>query len=292
MTLDASLTITSATVFMAALGGILAVLLVLANKRLYVYEDPRIEEVEDLLPKANCGACGQPGCRAFAEGLVKGDFQPSQCTANSEDNNQMIADSLGVAMSAQEKRLPRLACAGGNHVAWLRARYKGIDGCRAANIVAGGGKGCSWGCLGLGDCSHACTFDAISMDSNGLPVIDEDKCTACGDCVDACPRFLFSIHPVSHKLWVACKNLEHGEKAEADCDVACNACTRCVADAATGLIAMTNNLATIDYSKNDQASRDAIQRCPTGAIVWIENGDVMKGEAARKVIRKDPLKAA
>ncbi len=290
--MDASLTITSATVFMAALGGLLAVLLVLANKRLYVYEDPRIEEVENLLPSANCGACGQPGCHAFAEGLVEGKFSPSQCTANSADMNGLIATTLGVGMGSQEKKLARLACAGGNHVAWQRARYKGLDGCRAADIVAGGGKGCSWGCLGMADCSHACTFDAIYMDDNGLPVVDEEKCTGCGDCVDACPRNLFSIHPESHKLWVACKNLEHGEAAEADCDVACNACTRCVADAPAGAIAMTHNLATIDYSKNDKLTRAATERCPTGAIVWLEKGKVKKGEAARKVLRKDALPVA
>lgn len=288
--LDTSLIITSATGFMAVLGGLLAILLIVANRRFYVYEDPRIDEVEDLLPRANCGACGSPGCRAFAEGLVAGDFEPAQCTANSSELNKEIADKLGVTLSVQEKRLPRLACAGGSHVAWLRAEYQGLEGCRAADLVAGGGKGCNWGCLGQGDCVHICKFDAIYLDDNGLPQIDAEKCTACGDCVDACPRYLLSIHPESHQLWMACKNEEFGDKAEAHCDVACTACGRCVMDAAEGLIAISNNLATIDYSRNVSADKSAIDRCPTGAIVWLDKDDsIRKGKNAKQVIRKEAL---
>ena len=288
--MESSLIISSATAFMALLGGALAVLLIVANQRFYVYEDPRIEEVENLLPRANCGACGSPGCRAFAEGLVTGEYEPGQCTANSSELNKQIASRLGVALNVQEQRLPRLACAGGSHVAWLRARYDGMEGCRAADMVSGGGKGCSWGCLGQGDCVHSCQFDAIKLDSNGLPHIDAEKCTACGDCIDACPRFLFSLHPVSHQLWVACNNKEFGDKAEAQCGVACTACGRCEMDAAKGLIAISNNLATVDYSMNPKAERKAIERCPTGAIVWLDKDDhIHKGKKARKVIRRDAL---
>ena len=288
--LDTSLIITSATGFMAVLGGLLAIMLVVANRRFYVYEDPRIDEVEDLLPKANCGACGSPGCRAFAEGLVAGTYEPAQCTANSSELNKEIAGKLGVALNTQEQRLPRVACAGGSHVAWHRAEYQGLEGCRAADLVAGGGKGCNWSCLGQGDCVHVCQFDAIYLDRNGLPRIDAEKCTACGDCIDACPRYLLSIQPVSRRLWVACNNKEFGDKAESDCGVACTACGRCAMDAEKGLIAMTDNLATIDYSLNAKAEKTAIERCPTGAIVWFEKDDsARKGKNAKKVIRKEAL---
>jgi heterodisulfide reductase subunit A-like polyferredoxin len=104
-----------------------------------------------------------------------------------------------------EKRVARLACAGGKHVAKMRAKYAGLSSCRAATVAGGGGKSCSWGCLGLGDCADVCDFDAITMDSHGLPVVDLVKCTACGDCVDICPKNLFSIHGVTHKLWMACR---------------------------------------------------------------------------------------
>lgn len=274
--------------FMAALGLILATVLVIANRRLYVYEDPKIDVVEDMLPHANCGACGTAGCRVFAEELVSGDMQPGACTVNSAEMNQQIASFLGVELGSQEQRVARLACAGGNNVARRHGDYQGVESCRAATLVAGGGKGCVWGCLGLGDCEQVCDFDAIIMDAHDLPQVIDDKCTACGDCVDICPRDLFSLQAVSHKLWVACKNLEKGEAAEAECAVACNGCGRCALDAPGDLITIDHHLAVIDYTKNALASRIAIERCPTGAIVWLEGG-VQKGHEAFKVIRKEPL---
>jgi Fe-S-cluster-containing hydrogenase component 2 len=127
------------------------------------------------------------------------------------------------------------------------------------------------------------------MSRNGLPQVNTDMCTACGDCVDICPKKLFEIHPVSHRLWVACKNQEFGDAAEKWCEVACTACERCAMDAPEGLIQIRNNLSTIDYSKNALASPIAIQRCPTGAIVWLDDAGVQKGKNAKKVIRKEAL---
>jgi Na+-translocating ferredoxin:NAD+ oxidoreductase RNF subunit RnfB len=291
--MDALTNIGIAAVFMALLGTLLAWLLAVANRRLYVYEDPRINEVEELLPKSNCGACGTAGCRNFAEGLVEGKLQPVQCTVNSPDMNKYIAGFLGVSLGEQEKRVARLACAGGSHVAIMRAHYDGMESCRAAAIVGGGGKGCAWGCLGLGDCEVACDFDAIFMDRHGLPQVIADKCTACNDCVEVCPKGLFSLEPVSRKLWVVCKNQAEGDIAEADCEVACTACGRCVVDAAPGLIKLENNLAVIDYAKNELAARLAIERCPTGAIVWLDDAKgPVRGVAAKKILRQKPLPLA
>ena len=276
--------------FMAALGVALAAVLALASRKLYVYEDPRIEAVENLLPKSNCGACGQPGCRAFAEKAVAGAVAPAECTVSSVEQRFDIADLLGVSAGEVEKRVARLACAGGSHVAYQRARYAGHESCRAAAVVSGGGKECAWGCLGLADCRDVCTFDAIHMDEHGLPVVDAAKCTACNDCIEVCPKGLFSLEPVSRKLWVACKNLADGDTAEASCEVACNACGKCVADAAPGLMKLAANLAVIDYQRNDLAQRRLIDRCPTGAIVWYDNPDrPAKGAAARKILRNAPL---
>lgn len=281
--------IIGALAFMGALGVILASVLAFANRKLHVQEDPRIDEVEGMLPGTNCGACGSPGCRAFAEACVGGKANPSQCTVSSRDMVSFIAGYLGVEVGEQEKIVARLACAGGNHVARMRAQYSGMGSCRAAVAAGGGGKACAWGCLGLGDCETACGFDAIHMDKHGLPVVDEDKCVACNDCVVACPLDLFSLHPVSHQLWVACKSLAQGEQALADCEVACTGCARCAADAPEGLICIKNNLAVVDYSKNHLATPLAIERCPTGAIVWLERGQARKGGSAKKIIRKEPL---
>jgi Na+-translocating ferredoxin:NAD+ oxidoreductase RNF subunit RnfB len=240
--------ISSVITAVGALGGLtlaLASLLALANRKLHVDEDPRIDQVEDMLPHANCGACGWPGCRPFAEALVAGDALPGKCTVSSEGERSLIASFLGVDVGSEEKRVARLACAGGTNVARRHARYDGPESCRAAAQVAGGGKGCFWGCLGHGDCADACDFDAIRMDPHALPVVDEAACTACGDCVEVCPKDLFSLHPVSHRLWVACKSLE--------------------AD----------------------ATDVPIQRCPTGAIVWIDPREgPRKGPAATRIIRR------
>jgi len=280
----------TAAFFMASLGVLLALVLSFANRRLYVYEDPRIDNIEELLPHANCGACGTPGCRPFAEALVAKEVDPGLCTVNAADMNQAIADFLGVEVTQHEKKVARLACAGGSHVARNLAHYDGLKTCRAAALVSGGGKGCSWACLGLEDCAKVCDFDAISFNKFSLPVVDEDLCTACSDCVAECPKDLFSLQPVSYKLWIACNNKDNMDESEAYCEVACNACSRCVSDAPEGLITIQNSLATINYSKNGLASKIAIQRCPTGAVVWKDyNRESQRGSESRKIIRKEPI---
>ncbi len=280
----------SAAAFMTVLGILLAGMLAYANKLFWVFEDPRIQEVEEFLPATNCGACGLAGCHPFAEALIAGTIMPSECTVSSEEATEEIAEYLGVDAGETEKRLAYLACAGGSHVARMRSHYAGMESCRAAAQVAGGPKACAWGCLGLGDCADVCDFGAIVLDRHGLPVVNSDLCSACEDCVDICPKNLFAIHPVSHRLWVACANLIHGERAESDCDVACNACERCVKDSPEGLIEMRHNLAVIDYDKNALASPVAMERCPTGAIVWLDalNG-VRKGKDAKPIIRTESL---
>lgn len=279
-----------AGVFMALLGISLAALLAVANRRLYVIEDPRIDQVEEMLPHSNCGACGTAGCRNFAEKVVAGEITPGKCTVNGPQQNQIIARFLGVDAGIEEKRVARLACAGGKHVAFMRASYQGLSSCRAAAVTGGGGKACSWGCLGLGDCAEVCDFDAISMNQFGLPVVDADLCTACNDCVEICPKDLFSLQPVSHKLWVACNSLAGGDAAEAACEVACNACSRCVADAPKGVLRIQSNLAVIDYTQNALSSPRPTERCPTGAIVWLDDvKGPQRGKAARKIVRQQAL---
>ena len=255
------------------LGGVglfFGLLISLVNKRFRVWEDPRIVSVEEMLPNTNCGACGQPGCRAFAEALVSGGEQPSGCTVMGPDDIEDVAGFLGVDAGEANKRVARLLCAGGKNEAHREADYSGFETCKAATAVAGGGKGCTWGCLGLADCERVCDLDAIYMNEDELPVVIPERCTACNDCVETCPKDLFVLMPMDHKLIVQCRNLLHGDDAVELCSVACNACARCVADAAPGLIEMVDNLAVIDYEKIALADPKAVSRCPTDAIVWVE----------------------
>ena len=267
--MDVTLILTS----VAILGGVgltFGTLIALANAKLKVWEDPRIGAVEEVLPGANCGACGYAGCRAFAEAAVNGVVAPAGCTVMGEEDREDVAALIGVSAGEANKQVARLLCAGGNDVAVKKAVYHGVDSCAAAVAVTGGGKGCTWGCVGLSDCAVACDFHAITMSSTGLPVVDPQLCTSCGDCVDACPLDLFTIMPLDHKLLVQCKNLLSGDAAEEVCAVACTACERCVQDAAPDLIEIKDGLAVIDYDRVETANPDAIARCPTGAIVWVE----------------------
>lgn len=264
---------TSALRSVEILGGVglvFAVFIALAYWKLRVWEDPRIDVVTSMLPGANCGACGLPGCHNFAENAVAGRIQPAACNVINEEGAALIASYLGVDAGQANKRVARLLCAGGSNVAVQLAEYRGLANCGAAAAVAGGGKGCSWGCLGFGDCGVACKFGAITMNQHGLPVVDVALCTACGDCVTACPKDLFEIIPLDQKLLVQCRSMIEGDGALASCAVACTACSKCVLDAAPGLVTIERGSARAHYELNSVADPAAIRRCPTGAIVWLE----------------------
>lgn len=267
--------VATAALIMAGLGLVFAIVLATANHFLKVEEDPRLDAIEDMLPGSNCGACGTPGCRAFAEALLEGGKQPAECTVSAETVKIEVAEYLGVDAGEVEKRVARLKCAGSEGLVGTRATYTGISSCRAAVLVNGGGRTCEWGCLGLGDCATACTFGAIHMEqenftARGLPVVDVDKCTACNDCVTVCPLDLFVLVPVSHKLFVQCNSPLEGEAASASCEVACDACGRCAADAPEGTVVIKGGLPVINYDLERQPTAEATYRCPTGSIQWIE----------------------
>ena len=269
---------------LAGLCLLFGIILSIAYKRFKVYEDPRINAVEEMLPHANCGACGVPGCRAFAELVVNEGTNPAKCTVSSPEGIEGIANYLGVEASQEEKWVARLLCAGGVNEAHNLANYKGgMSTCRGEAVVVGGSKDCSWGCLGLGDCETICDFDAIIMNDNGLPVVDAEKCTACNDCIEVCPKGLFKLMPLGQKLIVQCRSLIEGDLAESKCSVACTACNRCVADSAPGVIEIIDNLAVINYKLNDLTSPVAVKRCPTDAIVWLE-GDNQFEQKKRSIL--------
>ncbi len=270
-----------APAIMVGIGLFFGTVLAIAQRFLRVDEDPRIETTNDLLPGTNCGACGQPGCLPFAEKLVAGEVDPGQCTVSTDDAIEQIAEFLQVDAGRAEKLVARIRCNGGHLQANQIAEYRGFEGCRAAAVVSGGGKGCAWGCLGLGDCEAACTFDAIHMNSNGLPQVDMDKCRACPDCVAACPRDLMELVPLNQKLYVQCNIPLAGEAATQLCRVACDACGKCVADATPGLITMGENLPVINYAPGVEQQPKAIFRCATNSIVWLE-GEQFQDQEARQ----------
>ncbi|MCB9886633.1 MAG: RnfABCDGE type electron transport complex subunit B [Planctomycetes bacterium] len=263
---------------MAGLGVLLGAMLAFAYRFLRVPEDPRTARVEQLLPGTNCGGCGEPGCRAFAEALTAGARQPSGCTVAGPEAVAAIAAFLGVDAGALDRKVARLHCAGGKAQAVQIAAYDGFESCRGAHVTGGGGKGCSWGCLGLADCQRVCDFGAITMNDNGLPVVDVDKCTACGDCVVACPRDLFELLPLRQPLLVQCRVPLAGEAARQLCTAACDACGRCVQDAPEGLLRMVDNLPVVDYASAVDAGPAPTFRCPTGAIQFVAKAQFAKQE--------------
>ena len=240
------------------------IILAVAHRKLHVDEDPRIDRVEEMLPGTNCGACGQPGCRAFAEELVAGREAPSGCTVSSPDDTTAVATFLGVDAGTREKRVARLHCAGGKSSVRQLADYAGLPSCRAAFVVNGGGRACPWGCLGLADCERACTFDAIRMNGEALPVVDTELCTACNDCVEVCPVDLFTLEPLAHQIVVQCKSPLAGDEAVTACAVACDACGRCALDAPGEAIVMSRGLPVIE--RPQECDVNCTLRCPTGAI--------------------------
>jgi Na+-translocating ferredoxin:NAD+ oxidoreductase RNF subunit RnfB len=255
---------------MTGLGLGFACVLAIAYRFLRVEEDPRLEVVEELLPGNNCGACGEPGCAAFAETLLGDAAAPGKCTVADAATLDEIAAFLGVDVGAEEKRIARLRCAGGQSSAPKLARYRGMDSCRGAVVVDGGDLACSWGCLGLADCERACSFDAITMNDDGLPAVEPALCTACGDCVDVCPKDLFVLVPESEKLFVQCASPLAGEAAPERCRVACDACGRCALDAPEGSVEMRDGLPIVHYDRDRRPGAEATWRCPTDAIVWLE----------------------
>lgn len=264
---------------LAGLAALLSSILLLAGRWLAVAEDERLERVLALLPGINCGSCGKPGCRAFASALVAGQASPAGCPVSLPTARQAIAEVLQVAVGTAERRVARLACAGDRNRAPALARYEGPANCASAALIDAGGRSCAWGCLGLGDCERACRFDAITMDPRGLPVVDEARCTACGDCVRACPKDLFHLVPAAQPLWVACSHPGAGQALVAACNVACTACGRCVQDAPDHL-QLLGNLPRPLAGATGLPPRAAIDRCPTGAIVWFSEGRASSGAGA------------
>lgn len=252
------------------IGCIAAVILFLAAKKFHVEEDPRIAQVEALLPSANCGGCGFPGCHGFAEALVKApEIGTMACPASGPEGMKAIAALLGQAVSQAAPKIAVVRCGGTCEKRPRTSEYDGVARCASAAALYIGESDCPFGCLGCGDCVAACRFDAIAMDpATGLPVVDEEKCVACGACAKACPRTLIEMRPKGPKgrrMYVACRNTDKGALAKKACAAACIGCGKCAKVCGFEAIAVENNLAYIDPAKC-KLCRKCAAECPTGAI--------------------------
>jgi len=258
---------------LVAIGSAAAIILYFVAQKFKVYEDPRIDEVEGVLPAANCGGCGFPGCRNFAETLVKTEsWEDLFCPVG---GNETMANAAGILGREAIEQAPRVAVVRCNGTPEFRPRsnvYDGAPTCAIAHSLYSGEGGCPHGCLGLGDCVVVCAFDAIHMDPmSELPVVVDDKCTACGACVDACPRNIIELRKKNkkdRKIFVSCINEEKGGPAKKNCSVACIGCSKCFKVCPYEAITMENNLAFIDSDKC-KLCRKCVVECPTDAILEI-----------------------
>jgi RnfABCDGE-type electron transport complex B subunit len=262
----------------AAMGGLgifFAVFLVIADKKLRVEEDPMVENILEILPMTNCGACGQGGCHVFAEMLVRSEMAVNACVPGGQEVADKLAELMGVESVKAHRPVAVVLCRGGEAETQKSAIYRGEKSCVAADLT-GGEKSCVYGCLGYGDCVNACNFDAMAMNDNGLPVVFHDKCVGCAACVKACPRDLIEMHPEEHKLFVYCKNMDKGAVAKKACKVACIACKLCDKDCEVeGGISIVENLATINYELCPQ-DEVPTKRCPTRCILFDEEGKITR----------------
>lgn len=251
-------------------GLVAAVLLYLVAQKFKVEEDPRIDEVQEVLPGANCGGCGFAGCRALAEACVKADsLDGLLCPVGGAPTMQKVGEILGMAVTATEPKVAVVRCNGTCEARPRTSQYNGARTCQIMHNLYVGETDCPFGCLGCGDCVAACEFDAIHMNpQTGLPEVDDEKCTSCGKCVKACPRHIIELRnkgPKSRRMVVMCVNKDKGAIARKACTNACIGCGKCQKVCAFDAITVENNLAYIDFTKC-RLCRKCEAECPTGAI--------------------------
>ncbi|PLX94288.1 MAG: ferredoxin [Desulfuromonas sp.] len=255
----------AATLSIGGIGLCAAIALGIAARKFAVEVDPREAAILDVLSAANCGACGYPGCSAYAHAVALGQASPALCTPGGNDTVAKIAGIMGVSAEMGEPEVALLLCQGDNERAQEKYRYLGLRDCNAAQRLADGPKACPGGCLGLGTCSRACPFDAIAMNDKGLAVIDPERCTGCRKCVSVCPRQVIQMVPKAATVHVLCNSHDKGGVVRKYCQVGCLGCMICKKTAPEAY-RIDKFLACVDYAKAAGAE-NAIGKCPTHCIV-------------------------
>ena len=259
-----------ATLSLGGIGAISAIILYLVAQKFKVYEDPRNGQVEAVLPGANCGGCGYPGCGGFAAACVKADSLDGMlCPVGGAPVMAKIAAILGMEAGEVTPKVAVVRCNGNCANRKKTNHYDGASSCAIEAALYSGETGCSYGCLGNGDCENACSFGAIRINpETRLPEVDEELCTACGACVKACPKGIIELRnkgPKSRRMFVSCVNKDKGAVARKACSAACIGCGKCAKECPFDAITITNNLAYIDFQKC-RLCRKCEAVCPTGAI--------------------------
>jgi electron transport complex protein RnfB len=254
---------------LAGLSLVFGIVLAVAFKKLAVKMSEEEEKLRDILPGVNCGACGFPGCEAYAHALAEktSEVSPNLCTVGGAETAEKIGEILGIEVETSEPKICVLRCRGGRDEAVEKFEYVGPGDCRSNYILLGGNKACEYGCLGGGHCVTVCPFGAITMGPNRLPIIDPQKCTACGVCVKECPRQVLELIPRSQLIYLACKTKAKGKAVKNVCKVGCIGCTLCVKSCPyEGAIAMGENLPIQDYEKCTSCGI-CYNKCPTNSFI-------------------------
>ncbi|MDR0748110.1 MAG: Fe-S cluster domain-containing protein [Tannerellaceae bacterium] len=263
--------ILTAIISLGGIGITGAVLLYAASKKFEVYEDPRIAQVQDVLPAANCGGCGYPGCSGFATACVNADSLDNLlCPVGGVEVMNKVSTILGKEAGKADPMIAVVRCNGACEARPHTNQYDGAQNCAIASSLYGGETGCSYGCFGYGDCVTSCLFGAIHINPETLlPEVIDDKCTACGACVKACPKSIIELRkkgPKSRRIYVGCVNQDKGGVARKACNHACIGCSKCEKECQFEAIAIANNLAYIDPMKC-RLCRKCVPVCPTNSII-------------------------
>lgn len=249
-----------------AIGLVLGALLALASKVFSVEVNEKAEEIAEILPGANCGACGYAGCSAYAEAAADGKAKVNCCCPGGQSVADGIAQILGVASEEVEEKIAVVLCSGKENIAADKYQYIGEKDCIAASKLQGGGhKDCSYGCLGYGTCAKVCKNNAIKI-VDGIAVVDESKCGGCGECAAVCPKNIINIIPKVNKIYVKCKSCDKGAIVKNKCSIGCIGCKICEKNCPEGAITVTDNCASIDYSKCTQCGV-CVEKCPKKIII-------------------------
>lgn len=265
-----------AVIVLGAIALVAAAVLFVCSKKFAVKEDPRIAQVSAVLPQANCGGCGFPGCSGMADALVKaadgGSLDGLNCPVGGAAVMEQVADLLGMAVANTEPMVAVVRCNGTCENRPKTVEYCGLRTCAAMNACAAGETACGFGCLGCGDCAEACQFGAIAINpETGLSEVNEELCTACGACAKACPRHIIELRkkgPKGRRVYVSCVNRDKGPAAKKACAAACIGCGKCEKECPFGAITVEGNLSYIDPLKC-RSCRKCEKVCPTGAIVAV-----------------------